>query len=73
MLAREKDIWTIREIDFFLSSGEKPCCADTTLLFPLCRAFLLGATAPRGQGLPHCEGFTITLIHTTLDRTPLEE
>jgi len=28
---------------------------------------------PRGQGQPHCSGVTITLRHTTLGRTPLDE
>jgi len=28
-----------------------------------------GAKAPTGPGPPHCRGFTITLRHTTLDRT----
>jgi hypothetical protein len=32
-----------------------------------------GATAPSGPGPPHYGGFTITLRHTTLGRTPLEE
>ena len=32
------------------------------------RIFLFhGMMAPRGPGLPHCRGFTITLRHTTLD------
>ena len=31
-----------------------------------------GATAPSWPGLPHCRGFTITLRHTTLGRTPLD-
>ena len=32
-----------------------------------------GATAPSGTGLPHYRGFTITLRHTTLGRTPLDD
>ena len=32
-----------------------------------------GATAPIGPGPPHYLGFTITLRHTTLSRTPLDE
>ena len=32
-----------------------------------------GATAPRGPGPSHYRGFTITLRHTTLGRTPLDE
>jgi hypothetical protein len=35
--------------------------------------FLHGATAPSGPGPPHYRGFTITLRHTTLGRTPLDE
>jgi hypothetical protein len=30
-----------------------------------------GNTAPSGQGSPHFRGFTITLRHSKLDRTPL--
>jgi hypothetical protein len=32
-----------------------------------------GATAPSGSGPPHYRGLAITLRHTTLDRTPLDE
>jgi len=32
-----------------------------------------GATAPSGARPPHYRGFTITLKHTTLGRTPLDE
>ena len=32
-----------------------------------------GATAPNGPGSPHCRGFTITLRHTAIGRTPLDE
>jgi hypothetical protein len=32
-----------------------------------------GSTAPNGPGPPHYRGFTITLRHTTLGRTPLDE
>ena len=32
-----------------------------------------GAIDPKGPGPPHCRGFTITLRHTTLGRTPLYE
>jgi hypothetical protein len=35
--------------------------------------FFHGATAPSGRGPPHYRGFTITLRHTTLGRTPLDE
>jgi hypothetical protein len=35
--------------------------------------FLHGATAPSGRGPPHYRGFTITLRHNTLGRTPLEK
>jgi hypothetical protein len=31
-----------------------------------------GTTAPSGAGHPDCRGFTITLRHTTLGRTPLD-
>ena len=32
-----------------------------------------GAIAPSGPGPPHYQGFTITLIHTTVGRTTLDE
>ena len=32
-----------------------------------------GATAPEGPRPPRCRGFTITLRHTTVVRTPLDE
>jgi len=32
-----------------------------------------GATAPSGPGPPHYRGFTFTLRHTTLSKTPLDE
>ena len=35
--------------------------------------FRNGATAPIGPGPPHYRGFTITLRHTTLCRTPLDK
>jgi hypothetical protein len=35
--------------------------------------FSNGATAPSGPGPPHYRGFTITLRHTTLGRTRLDE
>ena len=35
--------------------------------------FLRGAIAPSWPRLHHCPGFTITLRHTTLGRTPLDE
>ena len=35
--------------------------------------FVHGATAPTGSGSSHYRGFTITLRHTALGRTPLDE
>jgi len=35
--------------------------------------FYRGATAPSRPRPPHCLGFMITLRHTTLGRTPLDE
>jgi len=35
--------------------------------------FFCGAAARRGPRPPHCRGFTITLRHTPLRRTPLNE
>jgi hypothetical protein len=37
------------------------------------RTFFHGATATHGQEPPHYRGFTITLRHTTLSRTSLDE
>jgi len=44
--------------------------------YKCCRRFpnpLLMAQIPSGPRPPHYPGFTITLRHTTLDRTPLDE
>jgi hypothetical protein len=35
--------------------------------------FFNGAATPNGSGHPHYKAFTITLSHTILDRTPLDE
>ena len=40
----------------------------TCKFFPPC-----GATDPIGPGLPYYQGCTLTLRHTTLSRTPLDE
>jgi hypothetical protein len=48
----------------------------TTLVFLLLSVefhFPNGATAPSGPGPPDYRGFTITLRHTTVGRTPLDE
>ena len=48
--------------------------SDTSLSFSQARHYFpQGATAPSGPGPPHYRGFTITLRHTTLGRTPLDE
>jgi hypothetical protein len=39
----------------------------------ICFFYLRCATAPSVPGYHHCSGFTITLRHTTLGRTPLNE
>jgi hypothetical protein len=45
-----------------------------TRYMPTLPIFLLhGSKEPRGAGVPHFRGFTITLRHTTLGRTPLDE
>ena len=38
---------------------------------PLC--FSIAQQPPIGSGSPHCRGFTMTLRHTTVDRTPVDE
>ena len=45
----------------------------TTLLRGVGSFLFHGATAPSGPGPPHHRGFTTTLRHTTLGRTPLYE
>jgi hypothetical protein len=40
---------------------------------PRFHVFYHDATAPSGPGPPRCRGFTITLRHNTLGRTPLDE
>ena len=50
----------------------KLCYAACSHICKLCVfLFFVGATVPSVPGLPHCQGFTITLIHTTLSRTSL--
>jgi len=39
----------------------------------ICVYPFIGATAPGGPKPPHYRDFTITLRHTTLGRTPLDE
>jgi hypothetical protein len=43
------------------------------LRFSFLYIFSNGSTAPRVRRPPHYRGFTITLRHTTLGRTPLDE
>jgi len=38
-----------------------------------CIFFIHGTTVPSGSGPPHFRGFAITLGHTTLGMTPLDE
>jgi len=45
---------------------------DSTSAFEI-HFFFHDATAPSGPGPPYCRGFTITLRHITLIRTPLDE
>jgi hypothetical protein len=40
---------------------------------PRYRSSFNGSTAPNSPRPPHCRGFAITLRHTTLGRTPLDE
>ena len=47
-------------------------CATLYLVFNIL-AFWPCATAPSGPSPSHCRGFMITLRHTTLGRTPLDE
>jgi hypothetical protein len=44
------------------------CLLECDALF-----YFLGSTAPSEPRSPPCRAFTITLRHTTLDRTPLDE
>jgi hypothetical protein len=53
---------------FWLNSG--PCNQAVAVYWSF---FSMGATAPSGPGPPHYRGFTITLRHVTLGRTPLGE
>jgi len=38
-----------------------------------CLIFFHGTKAPNGLGPPHYRGFTVTIRHTALGRTPLDE
>jgi len=45
---------------------------DNTSITDYSLLLFYGATAPGGPGPPHSRGFTITLTHPTLGRTPLD-
>jgi len=60
----------------FLNSGGQSSCNGRCYVDngkPSILSIFYGSTAPSGPGPPHYRGFTITLRHTTIDRTPLEE
>jgi len=49
---------------------------NCVILFIICtlhRIFSRGATSPSGPRPPHCRGFTSTLRHTTVGRTPMDK
>jgi hypothetical protein len=61
------------------SNHDHPIRSLVTILTPLSRLHKLktfssnNATAPSGSAPPHYQGLTITLRHSTLGRTPLDE
>lgn len=55
------------------SQKEHICVYNTKPRKVFERAFFLVSTAPSGPGLAHYRGFAITLSHTTLSKTPLDE
>jgi hypothetical protein len=56
-----------------MRSEWKPCGVYTEQPLDLKDLFVYGLLAPSGPEHPHYRGFTITLRHTTLGRTPLDE
>jgi hypothetical protein len=54
-------------------SSRKVCCWGLRRNSFMDFFFLCGATVPSGPWPPHYQGFTITLRHTTLGRTTLDE
>jgi hypothetical protein len=64
-----------RNTEVHVSDKERLLHAQQNILckLSLIRLFFHGATAPSGPRPPHHWGFVITLGHTTLGRTPLDE
>ena len=64
---------TPRWTDYQLQSTYDLCFIFNEVLRLIYVYTFHGATAPSGLGPPHCPGFKITLRHTTLSRTSLDE
>ena len=64
------EVMTFGTIRVLVAASLQPSFAfSLSLSLSLCH----GATAPNGLGPPHYRGFTISLRHTTLGRTSLDE
>ena len=75
-------IWEQTAITSLYSINWLGCITETECVYCAVRAQNIyiyisppphSTTAPRGPGPPHHRGFTITLRHTTVSRTPLDE
>jgi hypothetical protein len=55
------------------TNNSKPSFLNRTNAVSSLPFFSRGSTSPSGSGPPHYRSFTITLRHTTLGRTPLDE
>jgi hypothetical protein len=57
------------------AAGTEFTAAGVLLYMVTCAIFFSphGSKAPKVPRPPHCRSFTITLTHTTLGRTPLDE
>jgi hypothetical protein len=63
-----------RYIQIVINMSEHVTIVGIIINYSILRfSFFYGAKAPSVSGLPHYWGFTITLRHTTLGRTPLDE
>jgi hypothetical protein len=79
-------IWILREQDLtgqiwpswplpsemWMRDGTRSVQAEARMASAWRDFFFRSATAPSGAEPPHCRGFVITLIHTTLGRNPLD-
>jgi hypothetical protein len=69
--AKIKNMWSYTTIPPY--TVKEGCLMKNRDIFIYICFFFHFTTAPSGPKFPHCRGFKITLRHTTLGRTPLDE